>query len=558
MSPHPLHVASEPEGLVRPEIAQSWRRSLACGLRPDAPLNTPELSEFDGESRLLRAAAPVLNELEADLNGTSFVLMLADREACIVDRRFGDVRLENELDGIGAVLGRRFTEETTGTNSIATAIELRHGVAVNGAEHFMIPMKRFSCYGQTVVHPVSRRVEAVLQITGPVGDENALWAPIVNRAASDIGQRLLAGTRLEEQRMLDAFQAAGRRNGAVIVLGEDIFMASPAAVGLLDAPDHALLREIADGTRGTPVNRRRIALSSGIEVGLSFRRLPNALGGVLFELTRDQPDRQPVPRRRGDGSWARHIRDELDRCRRHRVRVLIAGEPGSGRTWATELLGGNERTTRLDATRIDDVGARAWLAELAEAAEKGQGLVVVESIHLLPPAVAVRVGALLSDSSTWYAMTSAPMVELAKEHAALATTCGAQIEIPPLRFRQDELPGLVRALLGDMSARAPIRMTPQVWEALRCHPWPGNIRELAVVVRHVLEHRRSDSVAITDLPSSFRWGSRRRLSPLEQAEHDTIVRALEQSSGNKVHASETLGISRTTLYSRMRRLGIDR
>lgn len=545
---------------MRPEIARSWQRALACGLRPDAPLDLPALVPVDRESRLMRAAGPVLTDLASSLEGTSFALMLADRQACIVDRRFSDPRLERDLDGIGAVLGNRFTEENTGTNSIATALELRQGVAVNGPEHFLLPMKRFSCYGQTVLHPVTRKVEAVLQITGPLGEENALWAPIINRAARDIAQRLLVGGRLEEQRMLAAFQeAAHRGERAVVVLSEDIFLSSPAALALLDAADHGLLRELADGASTGVEHRRRVSLAGGGDVDVRFHRIPDATGGVLFELRRDAPERKPVPRGRDNPSWERRMHDMLAEQRERRLPVLIAGEPGSGRTTATAVLAGADPVVRLDAADLADVGVREWLAALTDALTTHPGLVAVEGIHLLPLAAAARVAQLLRSSTAWYVLTSCPAGELGAEHAALAATCAAQIEIPPLRYRKEELGGLVRSLVRQLAPQAAIRLTNPVWDALRAHAWPANMRELAAVTRHLVERRRSDVVTPEDLPPSLRVGrAGRTLSPLEQAEYDTIVRTLANSAGNKARAAQALGISRTTLYSRMRYLGIAR
>jgi transcriptional regulator of acetoin/glycerol metabolism len=554
-----LVVEMAPRPDMRPEIARSWQRALACGLRPDAPLDSPAPVPVDRESRLMRAAGPVLTDLATSLDGTSFALMLADREACIVDRRFSDPRLERDLDGIGAVLGNRFTEENTGTNSIATTLELRQGVAVNGPEHFLLPMKRFSCYGQTVLHPVTRAVEAVLQITGPLGQESALWAPIINRAARDIAQRLLVGGRLEEQRMLAAFQeAAHRGERAVVVLGEDIFLSSPAALALLDSADHGLLRELADGASAGIDHRRRMSLAGG-EVDVRFHRIPDATGGVLFELRRDAAQRRAVPRRRDNPAWERRMHDMLAEQRARRVSVLIVGEPGSGRTSATAVLAGTEPMIRLDAGDVADVGVRVWLAELAEALATHPGLVAVEGIHLLPLAAAARASQLLRAATAWFALTSGPVAELGAEHAALAATCAARIEIPPLRYRKEELPGLVRTLLDELAPRAAIRVTHPVWDTLRAHSWPANLRELTAVTRHLVERRRSDVVTPDDLPPSLRAGrATRRLSPLEQAEYDTITRTLASSAGNKAHAAQALGISRTTLYNRMRYLGIAR
>lgn len=542
---------------LRPEIAQSWYRSRASGLRPDAPLDRPQLTDFDVESRLLRAAEPVLTGLAADLEGTRFGLMLADRDACIVDRRFSDASLEVNLDGIGAVLGNRFTEETTGTNSIATVLELRRGVAIHGPEHFMEPMKRFSCYGQPILHPVSRRIEAVLQITGPADEENSLWAPIINRAATDIAQRLLAGAQIDQQRMLAAFQeAANRADSVVVMIAEDIVMSSAGAQRVLEPADQLTLRDIADDAGTTP-GERAILLADGTDARVRFRRLAEAPGGVLVEVVGPRRDRSPVPRRRG-GRALRRPTEELDVHRAGRVRLLIAGEPGSGRSTVAARLAGPLPLRRHAAAELADLGERRWLEDLTRTLTGHGGLVLIEDIHMLPDATAARTARMLLDSSAWFALTSAPPADLGTQHAALATTCAARLEVPPLRYRRDELPDLARSMLDELAPGSALRVTGRVWDALRRHDWPANLRELRMVLAHVVEHRRSDIVTPDDLPPALRTSRpTRRLSLMEQAEYDAIVRALQERAGNKVHAAELLGISRTTLYKRIRNLGID-
>lgn len=64
-------------------------------------------------------------------------------------------------------------------------------------------------------------------------------------------------------------------------------------------------------------------------------------------------------------------------------------------------------------------------------------------------------------------------------------------------------------------------------------------------------------VDVADLPAPYRTSSRAaHLSGREQAERGAIIDALDAAGGNKVHAARELGISRTTLYARMRALGI--
>ena len=106
--------------MVREQIARSWQRSASSGLEPAHTLESASLRDVDRRSRLLAAANPVLDRMEDVLDGSGYCVLLADRDARLVDLRFGTRELRDIVFGVGAVVGRSFTEEASGTNSIAT------------------------------------------------------------------------------------------------------------------------------------------------------------------------------------------------------------------------------------------------------------------------------------------------------------------------------------------------------------------------------------------------------------------------------------------------------
>lgn len=205
------------DGPLRPEIAESWHRVVSAGLRPDTQLDRVPVADVDPTSRLLVAANPVLDELVTQLEFTSLCLVLADRDCHIVSMRFADAGLRSALEQIGAVPGGLYSEEISGTNSVATPYETHRGLLVNGEEHFLEPLKKFSCYGQPIHHPVTRRLEGVLDITGAMPQANPLFVPFVQRAVRDIEDRLLEGSPRPQQLLLAAFQHAARQIGRVHV-----------------------------------------------------------------------------------------------------------------------------------------------------------------------------------------------------------------------------------------------------------------------------------------------------------------------------------------------------
>jgi transcriptional regulator of acetoin/glycerol metabolism len=538
---------------LRSEIAQSWRRSELSGLRPGTAINNLKVREIDSRSRLLRAAVPVLDGMAGHLAGTSFCVMLADSECRIVSRRFGERVVGQALDEISVGIGCQFLEENTGTNALATPFELRRGVAVSGDEHFLDAFKKFTCYGHPIVHPATRRLEGVLDITGLAGDENPLLAPFLVHAVTDIERRLLDDSKQAEQRLLAAFQSAQHRATAVLALGDDVVLANNAAVHLVDAADHALLREFGRTRRGV----RQLELTSGTAVEVRVEAV-SANAGMLFEIAPLRPNGPPVPRQRADrGVLPAALEDRLRRSGQDRRRVLVSGEPGTGRTSATSVIAGQSPVARLDAADVPTLGQTVWLARLAQLANEHQGLVVVEAAHLLPPVLAAGVARLLDTSSAWIALTSGPSEELRGEHAALTSHVHRRVELPTLRDRRGDIPRLARTVLAALRPARSLRLTADALELLAAQPWPGNLRELETVLRQAIERRSVGDITARDLAPSCSVGAATpQLTGWEQAEQDAITKALQASGGNKVHAAKQLGISRSTLYNRIRALRI--
>ncbi|WP_116115093.1 sigma-54-dependent Fis family transcriptional regulator [Amycolatopsis ruanii] len=530
------------DAALRPEIASSWRRAELSGLRPDAAVDRLTVEDIDRRSRLVLAAEPVLDQASRELAGTAFGLVLADRDAWIVDRRFGERHLEATFDRIGVVPGTRFTEENTGTNSIATVFELRQGLAVHGHEHFIDSFKPFACYGHPITHPVTRRLEGVLDITCLAGHANPLLGPFLRRAVADIEQRLLAGSRAAEQRMLAAYQAAAlNRLRPVLVLGDDVVLANAAATDLLDAADQAVLRGLAMDAPFGVRQARSVRLSSGRVADVSFERISGA-SGVLFEL--EPPAVQAIPRR----VTPRPVQRDFAAYREQRTHVLISGEPGTGRSTVARELAGDSAPAVLDA-----VDAQHWAPTLDQLAASHTGLLVVENIALLPSEAAARLAAIMDRGACWVALTGPPPSELTGPAADLASRCIARRELAPLRSRRDELPALVAAMLADLGST--LRFVPRTLEVLAAQPWPGNLRELKALLRHIAASRACGDVLPRDLPEAYQGSPEaRRLTPIEQLEHDAIAAALRDCGGNKAQAAKLLGISRSTLHRRVRSL----
>ncbi|TXS15105.1 helix-turn-helix domain-containing protein, partial [Streptomyces sp. wa22] len=137
---------------------------------------------------------------------------------------------------------------------------------------------------------------------------------------------------------------------------------------------------------------------------------------------------------------------------------------------------------------------------------------------------------------------------------ALRSSFAEAAAVPALRHRLADLPALVDCLLRRIGAG--VECSPDVLPPLRRHDWPDNIRQLESVLRKAAAGRRTHRIELGDLPPALHSAGSRSLSAWESAERDTLVQALLETDGNKLLAAQRLGISRTTIYRKMRAYGI--
>jgi two-component system response regulator AtoC len=143
-----------------------------------------------------------------------------------------------------------------------------------------------------------------------------------------------------------------------------------------------------------------------------------------------------------------------------------------------------------------------------------------------------------------------------------------QIRVPPLRERKDDIPLLANAFLKEISQRdgKPFRpLAPDAMDCLIQYDWPGNVRELKGAIDSGVTLASGTQISLQDLPLTISqnagstFGTSAEKSGqmnLHDQEMRLIIRALEESGGNRTEAAKKLGISRRTLHRRLRELNI--
>ncbi len=142
------------------------------------------------------------------------------------------------------------------------------------------------------------------------------------------------------------------------------------------------------------------------------------------------------------------------------------------------------------------------------------------------------------------------------------------ITLPPLRDRPQDIPEVVDRILKRFSTQTgyKVSLEPGVIDVLKKYYWPGNVREIeAVIGRTVMQVGQDGVINVEDLPAYLRLTTSSnlpedpdfQLSSLDEVEKETILRTVKLCRGNVSRMADILGVSRTTLWRRMKSLAID-
>lgn len=156
------------------------------------------------------------------------------------------------------------------------------------------------------------------------------------------------------------------------------------------------------------------------------------------------------------------------------------------------------------------------------------------------------------------------------------------LHVPALREHREDIPLLVGTMLANMLARhqgRDIQLTNEALDALGAYGWPGNVRELVNALEYAMVHVDGTTILARHLPPEIQEAGHRvadsRVAPAqaqasalvqryyrapaqqEGQEKEILLLALKEAGGNKAAAAGKLGMSRTTLWKRLKQYGID-
>jgi transcriptional regulator of acetoin/glycerol metabolism len=554
---------------VKPNVLSSWQRSRELHVHPDR-VELPYLRDPDTDTPLAHAAAPVLRRIAEDLSEQAVSVVLTSADGLILDRIAANSEIERMLDDVRLARGYSYAEEFAGTNGIGTALETGKPAFIQGSEHYVGTLGRLACAGSPIREPVTRRILGVIDLTCWAHKADPLLFVLAKSAGSQIEDRISAMNNETETALLDAYLKQSRRYPAgVLAIGGDVVLMNPYLRRALDAADQTvLLDHAADMTRTSFNSTAVTTLPSGVSVKISaaeriaFRvRSDSVVFHVSLHITESAPVRggQSIAGLAGRSSSFRRSCQQVERCYRDREWVVIEGESGTGRTRLGQSVAHSvtpERSvTVLRAESFDT--ADDFVAAFEAETDSADFAVIVANVDDLDNDTLEPLASVLQTRAGrgWVAATTSterrsPLVDMLVLPFFTHT-----VTVPALRHRIEDLEELVPALLQELT-RGEARVDGEVMRRLSKLAWPGNIEQLRTVLAETITRQRSGVIGIDKLPDECRALTRRKLTRLEAMERDAIVRSLSENDGNKAEAATALGMSRATIYRKIKDFGI--
>ena len=619
---HLLEHGDCPPGTLGERLARSWRRSLAAGLAPDGCLADAERASGSGlrdalasHHDLLAHSRPVMEYLFDQVRHSQSMVILADPRGTLM-HTLGDADFLGKAERVTLSAGASWHEQQRGTNAIGTALAESSGVEIHGAEHFLERNGFLTCAAAPILSATGELL-GVLDISGDQRSRHPHTLGLVNTAARMIENRLVIATCRSPIRLHLHAQLEGIGSVAegIIALSDDGWIVGANRAGLallhLTPPDlgatplaraiDVRLDDLLARHQRRPGQATQVRLHDGTTLFVLLHTAPPALAAApKAARPAAQTDDALARLDAGDARWSAAT-DKARRIAGKPIPLLIHGESGVGKELfarATHDSGPRRNgpfvainCAALPENLIESelfgyapgafTGARreGCLGRLREA--QG-GTLFLDEIGDMPLILQSRLLRVLQERQVSplgggqpvnvdFALICASHRKLreAAEQGSFRSDLyyrinGLTLHLPALRERSD-FQGLSARLLAELNPGRDIHLAPDLLVRLSRHPWPGNLRQYASVLRtasamldpdelcidspHLPDDiaEELNNVPLATTPPSTGGASEN----LEKLARSAIRQVLESSRGNISEAARRLGISRQTMYRKL-------
>lgn len=566
--------------------------------------------------QVLRIAGSEMNSLHQQLSGAGHAVLLTDARGVILNC----VTAPSErkiFERAGLWLGADWSEACEGTNGIGTCLVERQSLTIHRDEHFRGRHTGLTCSASPVFDPHGDLL-AVLDVSSAreaVSRQSQFHTmALVNLSAKMIEScyflrhfehHWLLRFHLQAESVglfsegLLAFDGEGRicavNQSALNLLGQlrGGLLGQPVEAFFECSLDQLLGRASANATASWPLRTR-----DGRHLFAALRGQARSVPAAIAKPAVAQRPRLPGiclgdPALQQDFSKALRV-FERD------VPLLINGETGSGKeafAKAVHLasLRGDKAFVALNCAAIPESLIESELfgyrgGSFTGARKEGMqgklqqadgGTLFLDEIGDMPLALQTRLLRVLEDrlvvplggepqavNVRIVSATHRNLLERVQDGSFREDLYyrlnGLEVGLPPLRERSDKSQ-LLDFLLAQEANGETVALDPGARMALLAFAWPGNVRQLRTVLRTLVALCDEGRVSLDDLPAQIRQArpvvvapATPQESPLEDAERLALLTALQQQRWHMTHTAEQLGVSRNTLYRKLRRHGIAR
>ena len=559
----------------------------------------------DQMEALLQIARHGLESLYSKVAGLGYVVLLTDARGVTVDF-LGDLVFEPSLRKAGLYLGADWSEHHAGTCGVGTCISTGQALTVHLDDHFDATHIPLTCT-TAPVYDSAGQLSAVLDISqlssNQPKESQHLALQLVKMYAHDIENAAFLHRhrhdwvlRLSQApQFLDVqpdYLLALDANGRVVGHNRRAQLAFQQGEPLLGMGFEQLFGlpfgQIGRFVMTQPSDQRAVMLAGGKQL-LFLSAVPPPARPVASAPREER--RVPAPLAAlsaGDAALDRQV-ERVARLVNTPISLLITGETGSGKEYfAKAVHTASERRSRpfvaVNCAAIPEHLIESELfghlpGSFSGASPKGKrgliaeadgGTLFLDEIGDMPLALQARLLRVLSEREVLPVGATKPVPVnirvIAATHAPLEQLVlagrfrddlyyrlkGAHIQLPPLRERSD-LGAMITRLLGGRA------ITPAALQRLLAHRWPGNLRELRNVLDYAASLCADGPIDLDDLPELQVARLPLRADAGEAAHDDgpeALLQALRAAHWNVSAVARAMGLSRMTLYRRMKRAGI--
>ncbi|MFI8225563.1 sigma-54-dependent Fis family transcriptional regulator [Pseudomonas sp. NPDC085632] len=604
-----------------PSIARSWLRCLedyhldpALSMAPTVLEHGRVLESRERLQQVLQIAGNEMSSLHQQLSGAGHAVLLTDARGVILNCVTAPAE-RKIFERAGLWLGADWSEACEGTNGIGTCLVERQALTIHQDEHFRGRHTGLTCSASPVFDPHGELL-AVLDVSSARHDVSRQsqfhTMALVNLSAKMIescyflrcfDNQWLLRFHLQAESVglfsegLLAFDGEGRisavNQSALNLLGHirGGLLGKPVEAFFDCSRDELLGRASANASASWPLRTRDGRHLFAVLRGESRKPLPIVSAPVV-----EAPRLSGICL--GDEALQADFRKAL-RVFERDVPLLINGETGSGKeAFAKAVHQASQRSNKafvaLNCAAIPEslieselfgyrggsfTGARkdGMRGKLQQA---DGGTLFLDEIGDMPLALQTRLLRVLEDrqvvpiggepESVNVRIISATHRNLLERVAdgsfredLYYRLNGLEVALPALRARSDKS-RLLDFLLAEEAGGETIVIDEAARQALLAFNWPGNVRQLRNVLRTLAALCYEGRVGVEDLPVMIRQGSpavfavKESDHPLEDAERSALLNVLEQTRWHMTHTAQQLGVSRNTLYRKLRKHGIER